>query len=423
MSELQRAAARVLDANWTGSYTTPSTGLYPHQWSWDSAFIAIGLRHLWPQRARQELTTLFGAQWPDGRVPQIVYDPAHPDDYQPNAAFWAATTAVAPVPSAGLVQPPNHAWAVELVHRADPDGSMREGFLAALYPRLLAWHDYLRTQRTSPSSGLAAVVHPWESGTDNSPLWDEAMAPLPKVHHAVPRPDLEHARPAERPSQKEYGTYYWIAERYRDQGCTHHGPEPWPFLLEDPATNALWARSELSLTWIAEQLGANPRPHRDRARELTQALGSLFDDELGLFVARDVTAQRLVRRATINGLVPLVLPDLPQGPALLQSLTGPRFLGGGAVLVPSYDLTAPDVDPARYWRGPAWFNMAWLLIQGLGIRGEADLAATLSANARRLALQHDFPEYVDPISGEPHGSRLFSWTAALAIDLEVTEGR
>ena len=29
-------------ANWDGSYTVPSRTLYPHQWSWDSAFVAIG---------------------------------------------------------------------------------------------------------------------------------------------------------------------------------------------------------------------------------------------------------------------------------------------------------------------------------------------------------------------------------------------
>ena len=52
-------AARVLEGNWTGTSTVPSHGLYPHQWSWDSAFIAIGLRHLSPLRAQTELETLL----------------------------------------------------------------------------------------------------------------------------------------------------------------------------------------------------------------------------------------------------------------------------------------------------------------------------------------------------------------------------
>jgi hypothetical protein len=41
-AELVKAAKAVLDANWTGGSTVPSRDLYPHQWSWDSTFIAIG---------------------------------------------------------------------------------------------------------------------------------------------------------------------------------------------------------------------------------------------------------------------------------------------------------------------------------------------------------------------------------------------
>ena len=65
--------------------TTWATGpnraprLYPHQWSWDSAFIAIGLAHIDAERALRELETLFAAQWADGRVPHIVFNPASGD--------------------------------------------------------------------------------------------------------------------------------------------------------------------------------------------------------------------------------------------------------------------------------------------------------------------------------------------------------
>jgi len=38
-------AKMVLDFNWTGYYTMPGPRLYPHQWSWDSALIAIGYAH------------------------------------------------------------------------------------------------------------------------------------------------------------------------------------------------------------------------------------------------------------------------------------------------------------------------------------------------------------------------------------------
>ena len=81
--EYIRVARQILDNNWTGSYTKPSLSLYPHQWNWDSGFIAIGYAHYNQKRAKKEVLSLFKHQWPNGMVPQIVFNPnslgsAHP---------------------------------------------------------------------------------------------------------------------------------------------------------------------------------------------------------------------------------------------------------------------------------------------------------------------------------------------------------
>ena len=110
---LRDAAARVLHQNDLGGWTKAAPALYPHQWSWDSAFIAIGWAHLDPRRALRELTTLFAAQWANGMVPHIVYNPAvAPGSYFPDAARWdcAARTAhapAAPIETSGICQPPH----------------------------------------------------------------------------------------------------------------------------------------------------------------------------------------------------------------------------------------------------------------------------------------------------------------------------
>jgi hypothetical protein len=72
---LVRQARAVLDFNWTGEYTMPGPRLYPHQWSWDSAFIAIGYSRYDQERAMRELRHLFEAQWKNGLLPQIVFNP------------------------------------------------------------------------------------------------------------------------------------------------------------------------------------------------------------------------------------------------------------------------------------------------------------------------------------------------------------
>ena len=61
-------AAGVLRRNSIKSWTKPAPTLYPHQWSWDSAFIALGLAHVDNRRATSELETLFASQWATGKV-------------------------------------------------------------------------------------------------------------------------------------------------------------------------------------------------------------------------------------------------------------------------------------------------------------------------------------------------------------------
>lgn len=412
-------AIEVLEANWNGSHTLPASGLYPHQWSWDSAFIAMGLRHLSPTRAGQEIDALLAGQWEDGRLPQIIFDPHRDKDYSPGSAFWRSSSisdAPDEIETAGLVQPPNHAWAVWQVHASDPVASTRRSFLSRAYPRLIAWHDYLLTRRDRRGSGLAVIVHPWESGTDNSPLWDGILSRVPDTpRHQFARPDLLHARTTERPSNREYGRYFWLAERYRDRECDDQDPF-YPFLVEDPLFNTLWAVSELALARIASAIGRDPSPHLRRAAEITHALDQLYRPPLRVFGAFDVAGGAAVSKATSNGVLPLLLPGVGHASDVLATLEGPRFLGADPLLLPSYDATAADHDPEQYWRGPAWFNMAWMGALALTAHGRIDRAERIREQLIRLAGRYDFPEYLNPWTGTPHGTRRFSWTAALALD-------
>jgi hypothetical protein len=412
-------ATTVLEANWRKTHTVPAAGLYPHQWSWDSSFIALGLSRISPRRAGQEMDALFAGQWADGRIPQIIFDPHRDQDYAPGASFWQSTSipgAPDHVETAGLVQPPNHAWAVWKIHQADPAESRRRTFLKRNYAKLVHWHSYLSGRRNRGGSGLACIVHPWESGTDNSPLWDTVMKRIPAdCRTPLNRPDLQHADAGERPSQKEYGKYFWMAERYRDHDCDDTDPD-YPFLMEDPLFNTLLAVSEQALAEIAAELGLPVEAHLERARLITAALEDLYVPELGCYSARDATDGSLVPKATINGLIPLLLPGQAHAEALLETLNGPRFMDGRALLVPSYDATAPDHNPALYWRGPAWFNMSWMVAEALERLGHKEQAAFLRSNIGRLAAEQDFPEYVDPWTGAAHGTRSFSWTAALALE-------
>ena len=448
-------AARVLEGNWTGASTVPSRGLYPHQWSWDSAFIAIGLRHLSPLRAQTELETLLAAQWGDGRIPHIVFNPSVPlDAYFPSPDFWrsstAGHTAGAPrtVQTSGIVQPPVHALAAWLVHCADPGLSRARGFLTRVYPRLAAWHRYLLHRRDLGGGGLASVVHPWEQGMDNSPSWDLPLSRVtPAPARSFRRADLDHGAAEDRPTDLDYGRYVRLATDYRDAGYKDglgggygdglgggYGAGTSEFAVEDPSFNALLIASEHALARIADELGATGTARHARAERLTAALvDRLWDPASGMFLCRDLRGEditptharrsptgTLIPELGISGLVPLLLPTLPRDivSALVRTASGPHFgLGTTTRLVPSYDLLGEAFDPNRYWRGPAWFNTGWLLERGLRTHGEHRRADGLRASVLELAEATDFAEYVDPYTGDACGATGFSWTAALSLDL------
>src|SRR5271154_7178020 len=108
-------AAYILRDTSTGLITKASPNLYPHQWSWDAAFNAIGLAAVDLPRARLELDSLFAGQWRNGMVPHIVFDPSA-TGYFPGPDHWqcAVISDDAPEspPTSGITDPPVHAIAV-----------------------------------------------------------------------------------------------------------------------------------------------------------------------------------------------------------------------------------------------------------------------------------------------------------------------
>src|SRR5215217_6870047 len=175
--ELVQRAIAVLDANWMGHATRASARLYPHQWSWDSACIAIGY------------------------------------------STWDQARAQADPPTSGIVQPPVHATAVWKVFRRAHDADEAKAFLRELQPKLAAWHDYLYRERTRGDDGLVEIWHPWESGMDNSPLWDTALERITLPPEAIPeyqRVDVEFVDAAQRPTNDHYDRYAYLVKLYRD---------------------------------------------------------------------------------------------------------------------------------------------------------------------------------------------------------------
>jgi hypothetical protein len=111
--QLVESAKYILTKNWNGRFTIASPTLYPHQWSWDSCFVAIGKSYFNPEQAMKEIESLFAAQWENGMIPHIRFD-ENKKTYFPAADFYDITrseNAPRNIGTSGMTQPPVHSIA------------------------------------------------------------------------------------------------------------------------------------------------------------------------------------------------------------------------------------------------------------------------------------------------------------------------
>ncbi|MGH3085941.1 MAG: glucosylglycerate hydrolase [Rubrobacteraceae bacterium] len=438
LSGMARRAAEVLRRNDMGGWTRAAPTLYPHQWSWDSGFIAIGLARLDTARAARELTTLFERQWKTGKVPHIVFNPlAPPESYFPGPEHWISAGVFPDAPPAppytsALCQPPIHAvgalrvWEVAK-EKGDEDAGVALEFLRGIYPNLFRWHKYLLTDRDPEESGLVTIYHPWESGTDNSPRWD---APLEAVEIGVMaryhRRDLAHVDdPSERPTDKDYARYIWLVETIKRARCDEKQIyKVHPFRVKDVLMSAILVIANESLLEIADLVDA---PDEERAEieawipRGRAGLERCWDEEYGLCLDHDVRWNNKLKARTVAGFAPLISGGISESRKnrLLETLDSSYFNGVPGLarpLPPSASPSERRFHPRSYWRGPVWPVISWLLWRSLLGAGEERRAREARRNALEQIASGGFAEYFEPFTGEPLGSDDQSWTAAVALD-------
>jgi hypothetical protein len=428
LHHILKGAKAVLQSNWLGGWTMPSKHLYPHLWNWDSGFIARGYLHYQPERAYQELRSLFRGQWDDGFLPHIVFNPEYIDHF-PGPDYWKANRS-GRVPggeyTSGISQPPVHASMIAGAVELDPDKKRALSFLHEMYPKLKSMHDFYFSNRDPRHESIVFIVHPWESGLDNSPLWDESLAAVKGTSKWARKMQVRYdelASDCKRPKRTYIEKYSYLVERlfkadYRwDKIAGRH-----PFMVQDVLFNTVLYQSERDLADIARTAGYDPEPHGERADVMRLALNErLWVGEKGVYCAFDINNRRMINRDTIFSYLPLYagLPDKESGKVLLDNLRSHCFCvaEGDCVAIPSYDMCQTDFEAEFYRRGPVWFNINWYIAQGVRRYGDEELARWIEDSLIILAERHGHYEYYDPNTGRGLSAEEFSWTAALIIDL------
>jgi hypothetical protein len=421
---LVEQAKAILALNWTGEYTQPGPRLYPHQWSWDSAFVALAYAHYDHARAEKELRHLFEAQWSNGLLPQIVFNP-HFRDYFPGPSFWNADEsphAPRDVETSGVVMPPVHASAVLAVYK----GGGTKKFLEYAFHKLEAWHGYLYRERDPGEEGLVYIRHPWESGMDNSPMWGPILLRLHLRAEQIPsykRADTHVVSAQDRPVDAVYDRFAYLVKFFANRDYDEARiREDCPFLVQDVLFNSLLCRAEHDMAEMARILGKDPAPFEQRSQKTAQAIEEkLWDEERGVYFDYDLVSESPIEVFFAASFSPLFagIPDEKRARRLVDALENDGFcLSDESITpVPSYDMHGFGFSPVTYWRGPVWLNINWLLMHGLEDYGYREHADRLRKSIVELCREEGFHEYFNPITGEGHGSDLFSWSAALLIDV------
>lgn len=430
--ELLATCKAVLQKNNRGNWTIPAGGLYPHQWLWDSCFIAIGLRHYDVDRAQQELISLLRGQWSNGMLPNMILTQGILKQHSPE--FWRShVSPYSPddVPTSGITQPPMLAEAIVRVGEKLTK-TERRSFYQRMYPGLLAYHNWLYNERDPRKEGLVTLVHPWESGLDNTPPWMHQMH-----SHALPlwvriidrtgldnlvtfvRKDTRYALPGERLSNVDSLTLYSLQRKLRRLHYDNSRVlKKAPFALQDIVFNSIFMRANYLLLEIANTIKQKvPDDLMQNIKRSEEAFDKFWEAYNGQYYSRSFETGKLVRVGSIGTLMPLYAGIVTEERAeLLVRHLHDKNMFGSQFPVATTPLNSSYFHPHTYWQGPAWINTNWLVADGLRRYGYKDEANWIIKQSLELVSKHGCEEYFSPIDGSPAGVKNFSWTAALTID-------
>lgn len=352
----------------------PNLEVYPFQWLWDSCFHAIVWAHLgYADHATRELRHLFRCQDSSGFVPHIDYEA----DPTRHADFWGRTG------SSSITQPPMYGHALAELHRRDVavDRTLLECATAGL--RFL-----LDRRSRDATTGLVTIVHPWESGADDSPRWD---------HWRSDAADLSE----------------WFHTKGRLLASVERSAEGAPLANPsfDPAPasfNALVAFNALELASITGDAGL-----RRAGDEITDRLVARWSASTGTWIDGGPASDSSGSVRVLDALLPALVCHDHAADAVRAALDPGQF--GGAAGPAGVHREEPSFAPTRYWRGPAWPQLTyllWVAAVRCSQRRQADaLARALVLGARRSG----FAEYWEPDTGAALGAHPQAWATLAAV--------
>jgi len=419
MKQTIEIAKEVLKNNRRSGYTLPTNNkLYPAQWNWDSAFISLGYSYFNIEYAIEELEKLISGQWDDGMIPHILF---HDNDesYFPNNKTWNCGNKI---PSSGITQPPIIATIIKKIVDQNKLSQSQLKRIKVIIKKLKKYLDWFFNYRDLNKIGLASIIHPWESGLDNSPIWD---SPLDKVkieeNLKYERRDLNVSRSSNRPIKKDYDGYITLLNQFKKD---NYNPikivNNSMFNVIDIGFNSILIRATKDLVEVSKKFNLDFTDLKKKISKSEESLIKFYKDEEQSFFPYDFKNHNLIKVDAISNYFVLFanLQNENINNKIINKLK--EYNSHREYFFTTVNPKDKTFEETRYWRGPVWINSNWIIYQGL-LDKDKDFSNLIKNKTLELLENKKFHEYYNFKTGECLGANNFSWSAALYLDLKLNK--
>jgi hypothetical protein len=326
----------------------PSRVSYRGVWLWDTAFLSAPLIATKDYEVCEgAVLTLLDNQRADGSIPNCVV----PTREEP---LWPP-----------ISQPPLLSMNALMIYKAKKyyeDEKRALAFLKQAYPRLKKFHEFWYKQRDKDKDGMceylsrsySGIYYSFESGVDDSPLWDEQGA-----------------------------------EAVEDLALNI-------FLILDKRYLALIEKL-LKENGVSRFIGTNSAFNKEADKCEQIIINEFYDNDLKLFFSRHRDSHELIKIKTFECLLPLLLDNLDDKvkDALVKHLknTSEFWTPYPVPTVAKDDPTFGTRWGSVCWRKPVWMSVNWLIAKGLMKHGYYREAKELINKSIELILNSAISEY------------------------------
>jgi len=414
---LKQMTARVMEKNRKRRdgycFHIPADGKYNSLFGWDSGWHAIAMTRIDPQIAASEIEYLTSFQVAE--TGRISHDTVFADlDKERN---WYSKLGKSLGESqydeqgrSAMIDPPSYIIAAEKIFEKTGDGR----WLSRVLPRLERCVHYLTHDRDLFGDGLVSVIHPWETGTDSSPAYDEILNLDFSTPLGAPRRGLLY------PRLLDYNARFgWDPQTAWKKNR---------FVLEDACFNSITIRALLSVAKLNEDSGQREKAddYRRQARSMMDAMDRInWVEPEGCYFSRyDARDPKLAMRTTCASLLP-VFTGLAKEERAARVIEDHALNPEEFWLDCLFPFSAADemknekiyMEDLVLWRGHCiWINMNWMMMHGLINYGYFEQARELTRRTAKMILHEGLWEFYDWRNGQGKGQKDFNWPG-LVLDM------